>query len=556
MKNIPIGEVLKQAGILTEEQILEALEKQKQDKNKRLGAILIEHNYISERQLCEALSNRLDLPVVDLSKYNVDIKAVALIPKQLSLKYSIVAISTQNEKVVIAVNDPLDFYAIEDIKLVLGRPCDIVIALKADIRRVIDHSFAEIEAKKAATVVNAAAVDIESNVEELVTDSKDDSPIVSLINTMLLKGQAAGASDIHIEPFETETVVRMRVDGQIVEYLKLSNSIHASFIARIKIMSDLDIAEKRIPQDGHFRIKINGIELNVRVSVLPMIFGEKAVLRFLGNNTKLDNVGNFGMSDDNYAKFSSILQNPHGIIYITGPTGSGKTTTLYMAIERLSKKDVNISTIEDPVEKNLPRINQSQVNNLAGLTFESGLRSLLRQDPDIILVGETRDNETARIAVTAAITGHLVMSTLHTNDAISAVARLIDMGVESYMIASSLVGVVAQRLVKKVCLECREEYYPTEYDTSLVGEVPKLYRARGCHICNNTGYKGRIGVHEVLSIDPAIRTMISRNVNSEEIYKYCKDNGVMTTLRDSLAELVRDGITTIDELLKLTYTAG
>ncbi|MFR2405108.1 MAG: GspE/PulE family protein, partial [Eubacterium callanderi] len=293
---------------------------------------------------------------------------------------------------------------------------------------------------------------------------------------------------------------------------------------------------------------------NIRTSVIPTVYGEKAVLRFLNQNTKLDHSGTFGMNDDNYARMRQILQSPHGIIYITGPTGSGKTTTLYMVLEMLSSKNVNICTIEDPVERNLDSINQTQVNNVAGLTFESGLRSLLRQDPDIIMVGETRDSETANIAVRAAITGHQVLSTLHTNDAVSTIVRLVDMEVEPYMVANSLTGVVAQRLVKKICPDCKEAYSPSEAERELLGrDVPVLYRGRGCHQCNHTGYKGRIAVHEILAIDKTIRNMISSQSPIEEVYEYVTAGHKTTSLRQSLAELVEQGVTSMEELLKVTY---
>jgi len=325
--------------------------------------------------------------------------------------------------------------------------------------------------------------------------------------------------------------------------------------ARIKILAGMDIAEKRSPQDGHFRAKLEDIDLNVRVSSLPTIYGEKLVLRFLSQSATLDNATTFGMEQDDYMKMLSLLQSPHGLIYITGPTGSGKTTTLYMLIELLSKRSVNIATVEDPVEKTIAKVNQTQINPLAGLTFESGLRSILRQDPDIIMIGETRDTETASISVRSALTGHLVLSSLHTNDSISAIVRLIDMGVEDYLLSNSLVGVVAQRLVKKICLFCLEEYQASESDIrAMNGEnVPVLARGRGCHNCNNTGYKGRVAIHEILAIDSKIRNMISSSSSIEDIYEYVRVNNLMKGLRESLMKLVRERKTSLEELLKLTY---
>jgi len=325
--------------------------------------------------------------------------------------------------------------------------------------------------------------------------------------------------------------------------------------ARIKILSGMDIAEKRAPQDGHFRAKLEDIELNVRVSSLPTIYGEKLVLRFLSQTAALDNATTFGMEQDDYDKMVSLLQSPHGLIYITGPTGSGKTTTLYMLVELLSRRNVNIATVEDPVEKTIAKVNQTQINPLAGLTFETGLRSILRQDPDIIMIGETRDSETATISVRSALTGHLVLSSLHTNDSVSAIVRLIDMGVEDYLLSNSLVGVVAQRLVKKVCPFCREEYEATESDIRAMAgaNIQTLARGKGCHNCNNTGYKGRVAIHEILTVDSKIRNLMTSNAGIEDIYAYVRDNNLMKSLQTSLLKLVYERKTSLEELLKLTY---
>ncbi|KNZ43125.1 GspE/PulE family protein [Acetobacterium bakii] len=553
-KNIRIGDILKAAGFITEEHLQEALAYQKIDKRKRLGAILVDYGYVSEPQLLEALSKRLNVAVIDLRDTVVDFDAAGKIPQSIAVKYNLIPISQENDRLLVAVNDPLDFYAIEDIRLITNMPIDIVLAGKEDIMAAIHEAYTEIEARKAASLANEAVHGSSiSFVEDIITN-EGDAPIVNLVNSVLLKGHSAGASDIHIEPFEKETTVRMRIDGLIVDYLALSPTLHQSLIARIKILSNLDIAERRVPQDGHFRVRIDGVEMNVRSSSIPTVYGEKMVLRFLSMNTALDHAGQFGMNTDDYTKMMNILQSPHGVVYITGPTGSGKTTTLYMVLEMLAKKAVNIATIEDPVERNLSGINQTQVNNLAGLSFESGLRSILRQDPDVIMVGETRDRETASIVVRSAITGHLVLSTLHTNDAVSAIVRLEDMEVEPYMVANSLTGVVAQRLVKKICTNCKESYEPSEVEKQLLGEgIHTLYRGRGCHMCNNTGYKGRIAIHEILAIDKKIRTMISRKEPVEDIYTYVEETQRVIPLRISVANLTRDGVTSMEEFLKLSY---
>jgi type IV pilus assembly protein PilB len=463
-------------------------------------------------------------------------------------------IMQEKGRLIVAVNDPLDFYAIEDLKLITNMPIEVVLAAKQEIVDGISKVYSEIEAQKAAQEANESASDEGISFAEEISTSDGDAPIVNLVNTVLLKGYSSGASDIHIEPFEKETIVRMRIDGLIVEYLSLSQTLHQSIVARIKILSNLDIAERRIPQDGHFRVRIDGLEMNVRTSSIPTVYGEKIVMRFLSMNTDLDHAGQFGMNDSDFEKMTQILKSPHGIIYITGPTGSGKTTTLYMILEMLARKAVNIATIEDPVERNLVRINQTQVNPQAGLSFEAGLRSILRQDPDIIMVGETRDSETASIAVRSAITGHLVFSTLHTNDAVSAIVRLEDMGVEPYMVANSLTGVMAQRLVKKICPNCREAYEASDIEKSLLGmEVSRLYRGRGCHQCNETGYKGRTAIHEILAIDKTIRTMVSKRQPIEDIYTYVEEGKRLTPLRESVAKLTAEGVTSMEEFLKLSY---
>lgn len=551
MKNIPIGEVLKQYGYITEEQIQKALEYQKSNKDKRLGDILIILGFVSESQMLEALGKRLGLKKISFNDIPIDINAVKTIPKQLCLKHNLIPFSKDGGQLKVAINDPLNYYAIEDIRLIANMPIEIYLCEKANIISAIEYNYAEIDAR---SVAETAKPEVKEIVADENTSSSDETPVVKLLNSLLVKGYNSNASDIHIEPFEDSTYVRIRIDGMIVDYVKVAKSLHTSIIARTKIMSNLNIAEKRVPQDGHFKTTIEGIELNVRVSVIPTVFGEKAVFRYLTTNTKLDNKEHFGMSVENYEKLNFMLKKPHGIIYITGPTGSGKTTTLYMAIERLSKKPVNISTIEDPVEKNIARINQMQVNIQAGLTFEIGLRALLRQDPDIIMVGETRDAQTASISVSAAITGHLVLSTLHTNDAISTIARLQDMGVDPYLIASSLNGVVAQRLVRKICPNCKKAYTPSENELRLLNiNTDKLYKGEGCHICNNTGYKGRQSIHEIVVVDKEIVKMISARTPIENIYDYAVTKLNMKTLFDSMKELVIAGVSTTEELLKLSY---
>lgn len=555
-RNVKIGDLLIEYGYISNEQLNAALAFQRENKGRRIGDVLIELGYISERQMLQALAQRLNYRSCDISEVDVDIEAVALIPHQMAEKYCSLTVQRRNGVVTVVTNDPMNFYGLEEIRQLTGMELEIILCEKAPLKQAISFYYSEVTAKAAAKAANVSSQ--ESDIQELtVEEGDDDTPIINLLNSLIRRAYSTNASDIHIEPFEDKTLVRMRIDGTIVEYVTLQRSVHAPLIARIKILSDLDIAERRIPQDGHCRLNVGNTGVNVRVSLIPTVFGEKAVLRLLAGNSAIDFADSFGMRDEDCKKYMRMLQSPNGIIYMTGPTGSGKTTTLYMTLEYLSKGKINISTIEDPVEKNLERINQMQVNNTAGLTFETGLRALLRQDPDIIMVGETRDAETASISVRAAITGHLVFSTLHTNDAASTIIRLVDMGLEPYMLASSLVGIVAQRLVRKVCPNCVEESDTTEEEREFLGlpGLKRIKRARGCHLCSYTGYSGRVSIHEILVVDAAMRKMITKNVTTDELKEYARQGQGMVTLRDSAARLVADGVTTMEEFLKVAYNA-
>ena len=413
MNNIRLGDVLIDFGYITQDQLQAALAYQKEHKNLRVGQALQELGYVNERQVLEALAQRLQLRLIDFAQINADISAVEKVPRELAQKYDMLPIAINGRSLVIAANDPLNYYAIEDIRQLTSMEPEIVLAELEPLRRSIQYYYAEVRARKAANKANssdmAAARSEEFAVDMTEEGGDTDAPIIRLLNSLVQRAATTGASDIHIEPFEGETKVRMRIDGVIIDYVTLQRALHQSLIARIKIMSNLDIAEHRVPQDGHFRARLEtGPDVNVRVSILPTVFGEKAVLRLLATNTHIEHADHFGMDDETYKRFRPLLDRPNGIVYLTGPTGSGKTTTLYMVLQEVAQRQVNVSTIEDPVERNLDRINQTQVNNVAGLTFESGLRALLRQDPDVIMVGETRDAETASISVRAAITGHMV----------------------------------------------------------------------------------------------------------------------------------------------------
>lgn len=554
--NLRIGDILVEKGYVTPDQMNQALAWQKEHRDKRVGQILMELGFVSESQVLDALASRLHLNIVDVAQLSVDLQAVGKVSREVCEKNLILPVSLQGHNMEIVTNDPLNYFALEEVRQQTGCHLEISLSEEEPLRKAISYYFAEVSARKAATQANVDfAVAAQDGIEiEDLESGDDEAPIIRLLNSLIERAIKTEASDIHIEPFETETKVRMRIDGVIMEYVTIQRNIHAPLIARIKILSNLDIAEKRIPQDGHFRVTLEGGSVNIRVSILPTVFGEKAVLRIMAATTHMDHADHFGMDDYSYNQFAPMLNHPNGIIYITGPTGSGKSTTLYMVLDYLSGRNVNISTIEDPVEKNLPGINQTQVNPVAGLTFDVGLRALMRQDPDIIMVGETRDGETAGTSVRAAITGHVVLSTLHTNDAVSSIVRLEDMGVETYLVANSLVGLVAQRLMRKVCPNCSTEMPTTEQERNFLGEdIKTIRRGAGCSRCNHTGYSGRIAVHEIVAIDNQIRRMIINHSPVEEISAYAREHQHMRTLKESGLILVKEGKTTPEELLKISY---
>lgn len=548
-EQVRIGDVLIAEGYLSPAQLDEALELQKQDRNKRLGEILLDYEYITEDQLLVALSKRLNLEIADFTQIEADLEAAALVPKALAVRYRILPLGFKGGRALLVVNDPLDVYGIEDIKALMGVPAELLLGKKEELLTALNKAYGELDSRRAIEAANMSVAREEGDGDQDVAAGDDTAPIVNLINSIIIKGYNDSASDIHIDPFEKSILIRYRIDGLLIDHMTLDSKLSQNLSARLKIMAGMDIAESRMPQDGHFKIRLQGAEVNIRVSTMPTVFGETIVLRFLTQLVKIDHAAHFGMDQENYRKITRILGKPHGILLITGPTGSGKTTTLYMLIESLLDRPINICTIEDPVEKNIPKVNQMQVNLPAGLTFETGLKALLRQDPDVILVGEIRDGRTAETAVTAAVTGHFVLSTLHTNDAVSTITRLLDLDVQNYMIASSVVGVVSQRLVKKICPHCREAYAPSEEELEYMPEAQTLWKGKGCHNCDYTGYRGRLAVHEILEVDSAIRKMISRKEPIENIYDYVSQKGRLVPMGDAVKKLVLEGITTSAELM-------
>lgn len=556
-----IGKILIKYGWITEGQLKKALDIQHEKPSRRLGTILLEEGVITPRQLYQALGEQMELEVIDLGTYPVDRKAVEMIPRKIAAKYHVIAVEAGRNNLTVAVDDPMNLYALEDIRLVTKHNIRLVLTDTDSIDKAIDIYYAEVDARIAATKANRSVKFHDLELPHMEAGPDDDpSPIVHLLNTLLWKGYNTNVSDIHMEPSEKETVIRMRRDGMLLPYMTLSPALHLGLVARTKILAQMDIAQRMKPQDGHFKITLEGTEINIRVSFIPTEYGEKGVLRFLDTNTRIDHSQTFGMSRENYERMMEILQVPNGMIYLTGPTGSGKTTTLYFILQYLSTLPINIMTIEDPVEKHIPGISQVQVNEKAGITFENGLRSLLRQDPDVMMIGETRDYETAIISVRAAITGHLVFTTLHTNDTASTVIRLMDMGIPGYQAAGALAGIVAQRLVRKICPYCREEYPANERERKIIygnrdpgGEI-RVFRGKGCYLCDETGYKGRVAVHEIMGIDSNLRKLISEGRRSEELKEYAVKQRGMSTLEDDVRKLVLEGITSVEEMKRMTFS--
>ncbi|MBR4319095.1 MAG: Flp pilus assembly complex ATPase component TadA [Oscillospiraceae bacterium] len=557
MRNIRIGDYLVEQKLITQEQLMEVLAKQKEPENsgRRFGEMVVELGFISEISLSKALAAKLRVPYVDLGNIDIDEDAVRRIPESLARKYTVIAISIQGRRLTVATDDPINFNILEDIKMQTGMDTIPVLATKSAINKAIGNMYSMENVDDVLASVN------QFRDEDQEDDSKDrieSAPIVKLATTIVENSFRADATDIHIEPFKTYTRIRIRVNGDLVELMNVSNVVHNALTTRLKLISGMNIAEKRVPQDGRFTQVVDGTTLDVRVSSLPMVHGEKIVIRILSTgNIALRKITDLGMSDYNYQLFESMIKCPHGVILVTGPTGSGKTTTLYAALGELAKPNVNVITVEDPVEKAIDGINQVQVNAKTGMTFAAALRSILRQDPDIVMIGEMRDSETADIGIRAAITGHLVLSTLHTNDAASTIVRLIDMGVASYMVATSLIGVIAQRLVKVLCPKCKTQRFSNEDENKLMKlddvytPIP-VFEAQGCPECNNTGYRGRTAIHEIIHCTAGISTIIARNGSKEEIEEKAKENGTKL-LRDNVSELVQRGVTSMDELVRVTY---
>lgn len=550
-----LGDILVMAEKITPYELQNALKTQKL-LGKKLGTVLIEEGIVSENDIIDAIEAQTGIEKIDLNNVVFDKKAIKIVPQSLCNKYNLIAFGFEGDRVKVALEDPLNIFAIDDVSIFTGLKVKTYIAPKKDIYKFVQINYSSEQVNKAAEELIKETLEskiIDLDIEE-INDVKN-APVVKMIEYLFKNSIEMRASDIHIEPYEKEIRIRYRIDGRLTTINTLGIESLAPLITRIKILANLNIAEKRIPQDGRIITRVGNEAVDLRVSVLPIVNGEKVVIRILKRESYMMGKETLGISKNNLKRLNNIVSSPNGIVLVTGPTGSGKSTTLYTILSELNKSDVNIVTVEDPVEYTLNGVNQVNVNNKAGLTFANGLRSILRQDPDIVMIGEIRDEETAEIAIKAAITGHLVLSTLHTNDAPSTITRLLDMGIEPYLVATSISGIIAQRLVRKICSSCKEEYLASDYEKSIFNinrnQELALYRGKGCGHCNNTGYNGRIGIYEIMEITKEHRNAINETNNTNVLREISIKNG-METLSDECKDLVLNGVTTVGELATVT----
>ena len=555
-----IEDLLLESGLIDERQLSKALSLQAMT-TKKIGEILVEEEFIEEEDFINILSVQLGISRVDFTNITIDSEAVSSIPYVLAKKHIVLPLKYDEKgNLIVAMNEPLDLIAIEDLKLVTQKRIVPYMATKNEIISYMEKFYNSSNAEKAIEEFNESQSGTDKVEEEIEYESSiNNAPIVRIVNNIIEKGVRSKASDIHIEPFEHSVRVRMRVDGVLQKLIDdLNINTHNAVVSRIKILSDLNIAERRLPQDGAVIMHIDNRDIDFRVSILPTIYGEKVVIRILDKGQFNLDFNALHFTNHELSMVKEFMKAPHGILLVTGPTGSGKSTTLYTILKELNSYGDNIITVEDPVELKINGINQVQVNTKTGLTFVEGLRSILRQDPDIIMIGEIRDPETAKIAIRASITGHLVLSTIHTNDAVSTITRLVDMGVESYLVSSSILGIISQRLVRVLCSRCKTSQRATREEKHLLN-IPEeedllLYHPVGCNICNNTGYRGRRGVHEVVKIDKEMREAISKKRSYDELKDLAIKSGMVPLIKN-IKELVLKGITTIDEVLDISFFA-
>ena len=547
-----LGDILLDGGLVDQDQLREAVEEQ-QRLGRSLGRVLVDLGMVTESQLVAALAEQIGLAFVDLSEHAVDGSAVASISPQVARRHVALPIGYEDGRLLVAMADPANVFAVDDIRSLTGRDVKPVVATKADLLSAIDRFHRSDEALDELThTLEGEQEDDLVRVKEIV----DDAPIVKFVNLLITQAVTDRASDIHIEPGERDLRVRFRIDGVLHDIMRSPRSIQAGVISRLKIMAELDISERRVPQDGRLSVQVQGKKIDLRVATLPVVWGEKVVMRILDNSTAMLKLSDLGFQEANFELWRESYIKPYGMLLVTGPTGSGKSTTLYATLNLVSRPEVNVITVEDPVEYRIPGINQVQANPKAGLTFARALRSILRSDPDIVLLGEIRDHETAQIAIEAALTGHLVLSTLHTNDAPSAVNRLIEMGIEPFLVGSALDCVLAQRLARRLCAKCKEPYVPSHEMLAASrwdwrrDDLPTIYRAVGCSACSKTGYKGRLALHEVMPIGEEIERLAVARASADAVGQAARAGG-MTTLRDDGLQKVLQGLTSIEEILRV-----
>jgi type IV pilus assembly protein PilB len=551
-----LGDILLEGGLVTTSQLDVAVEEQRRV-GRSLGRVLVEHGVLTESQLVAALATQIGMKFVDLTDFPVDGSAVARVPDAVCRRHTLLPISYEDGKLVVAMADPANVFALDDVKSISKLDVKPVVATKADVLAAINrYHRGDAELDNLTTVLDLNATPDDEDLDN-VKDIVEDAPIVKFVNLLITQAIQDRASDIHIEPTERDLRVRFRIDGVLHEVMRSPRTITSGVTSRLKIMADINIAERRIPQDGRLSVNVNDKKIDLRVATLPTVWGEKIVMRVLDNSTAMLKLSDLGFSDPNYETFSKSFVKPYGMILVTGPTGSGKSTTLYATLNIVSRPEVNVITVEDPVEYRLPGINQVQTNAKAGLTFAAALRSILRSDPDIVLLGEIRDKETAHIAVEASLTGHLVLSTLHTNDAPSAVVRLTEMGIEPFLVGSALDCVLAQRLARRLCQKCREPFVPTRemllknafpWEDGM--DLPTLYRPVGCQACSKTGYKGRLALHEVMAVSEEIERLTVEHASSLTIAKVAVEQGMITLRHDGLLKVMA-GTTSIEEILRV-----
>ena len=550
-----LGTVLLDEGLISQADLDQAVVLG-QERNLPLGRVLVDENMVSESALVKALARHIGIEFVDLTSITIDPGAAGLVPDQLARRYAALPIGFEDEKLVIAMADPGNVLAVDDIRAISGREVVTKVATRTDVENALGR-LAGLD-DSVTDLAELAADGVETEDLNAVEAAAEEAPVIKLVNTLITRAAADRASDIHIEPTDQDLRIRYRIDGVLHELMRTPRSISRAVVSRLKIMSDIDIAERRRPQDGRISLRVSGRQIDLRVSTLPTIYGEKVVMRILDNSTATLNLTDLGFLPDTLDRFAESYEKPYGTILVTGPTGSGKSTTLYATLNVLNRPEVNIVTVEDPVEYRLSGINQVQVNKKAGLDFSSALRSFLRQDPDVMLVGEIRDLETAQIAIESALTGHMVLSTLHTNDAPSSISRLTEMGLEPFLVGSAVDAILAQRLARRLCTTCRVPYEPTlealrtaGWDLEGMGnEMPTLYKADGCSSCSGTGYKGRLALHELMTVTEEIERLTVERATTDEIAKVAESQGMRPLRMDGLAK-VAQGLTTIEEVFRV-----